>query len=125
MMKCSRAKPFLPLVLALASTLLAARAPEALAANTTTTATTTTTTLPPQNEMWVIPSVGTSRQNIGNWEATNQQDARFDWILPDNADPTPANLTAKLMMIPGVSQTLTCTLSFSVAQNAEARVPTP
>jgi len=124
-MRCSRTNPLLPLVLALVSCLLAAPAPEALAATTSTTTTTTTTTLPPQNEMWVIPSVGTSRQNIGNWEATNQQDTRFDWILPDNADPTPANLTAKLMMIPGVSQTLTCTLSFSVAQNAEARVPTP
>src|SRR5881392_2404550 len=106
-MRCSRTNPLFPLVLALVSCLLAAPAPEALAVSTTTS--TTTTTLPPQNEMWVIPSVGTSRQSIGNWEATNQQDARFDWILPDNASPT--NLSAKLMLIPGVSQTLTCNLS--------------
>ena len=75
-MRCSRTNPLLPLVLALVSCLLAAPAPEALAASTTTS--TTTTTLPPQNEMWVIPSVGTSRQSIGNWEATNQQDAPME-----------------------------------------------
>ena len=69
--------------------------------------------------MWIIPSVATSRQSIGNWEATNQSDARFDWMLPANASS--AGLTGKLMLIPGVSQTVNCTLSLSVAANAEGQ----
>ena len=104
------------LVLAFALAVLPALAPHAFAA------TTTTTTLPPtpQNELWVMPGVGTSRQWVGTgWEATNQSEARFDWMLPANASPI--GLTGKLMLIPDVSQSVSCTLTLSVAQNAEGQ----
>ena len=69
-----------------------------------------------QNEMWVLPSVSTSRQTIGDWETTNASETRFNWILPENAD-LGKPLTATLMYIPGVTGSYSCTLELSVARN--------
>lgn len=101
--------PFRMLVLALALSVLPALAPQALA-----------------NEIWVPPQVSTARQNLGNFEATNQSETRFNWAYPDNATPATAgnaNAAATLMYIPGVNGSVSCTFELTVAQNGDTNLP--
>ena len=99
---------FRQLVLALALAVLPTPTPQALAGT---------------NEIWVWPSVSTSRQTMGNFEATNTAETRFNWIYPANATPgTPAtpNANAILMYIPGGAGSFSCTLELTVVQNGES-----